>query len=260
MANTWARILNIQPGRHIRISQSQYDPDTGRINTDWYGYSSGDASLGFGEKELMDKLVGDKRPQGSDFLPAAVRHYDASAGLMLFETPPGYKTISISHHAKSGVNASNLHEYTIPFPWLVYAISMDTDFKCTQLKIAYRTKPLETSGNEYMFPLLPNVFDDLTICMPGRFYERSHNSITDLIADVLRSYWGSSFNRDLNINENALEYLNFNNSLKINQSNIWDMMGSMTLEEVLSLDMLKYTGTFQVNANTTNPLMLAMYG
>lgn len=260
MANGWARIVNIRPGKDLTARQVQYDSDTNKINTDFYGYNNYDHSLGMTEDQLMNKIFKHKESQGSGFLPAAIRYYNSGEGFMLFETPPSHKTISISHVAKGSVNQGNTHKYTIPFPWIVYAICMNSNYQCTQLRIAYRNAPLQAAGNDFYYPLLPNVFEDLTICMPGRFYERNHDSVPDLIEDLLKSYWSSSFNRDLNINDCAISYLNNNNSLAINQENIWDQMSMMTLEDVLRLKMLQYEGRFAQGLGQNNPLMLAMYG
>lgn len=96
--------------------------------------------------------------------------------------------------------------------------------------------------------------------MPGRYYERRHNSIPDIIEDTLRSYWSSSFNKDLYIHDGAIDHLNTYNKLNVHQDNIWSQMSSMTLEDVLRLDMLEYEGDFGRLYTATNPLLSVIYG
>ena len=85
---------------------------------------------------------------------------------------------------------------TLSLPYSIFFLHF-VNGRFRHLYVGWRTRPLETLQDYVSRPLLPNIHDNLNVCLGGHLPMSEGDSISQQTDVVLNDFWSSEFNQDL---------------------------------------------------------------
>lgn len=136
-----------------------------------------------------------------DFYFPGVRHIDN--GIILFERPPAYHVVSISHDYRDSISSSTAQtEYYIPIPWQIYIAHYNPqDMRLFSVKMFFSNSSLSSLDQTVYTPPLLNFYSNGVLCRP--FFasiddiEKYPKTISGVVASAFDWVWNSGFNYDI---------------------------------------------------------------
>jgi hypothetical protein len=160
-------------------------------------------------------------------LPPGLVYVSDKQGLVIFERPPGYKTITYNTRTRDSAIESANKSVTVPIPWQVYIGEFGTNGILNALHFYFASgeiigldipnKLLEGSvinlkfaaGNRLYMAPLPNIYDSNLVCLDKETYHPENPNLASKINLMYASVWDTVFNADIVVNiQKQLEYLN----------------------------------------------------
>lgn len=119
--------------------------------------------------------------------------------VMVMEEPPQCRTLSFSKRIIASQFVSTFPEVQnlyLALPYVIFvATFQNANFKT--LHCAFRNRALDSIDAELGKPLLPNIHDNLEVCMGNSFFISPLVPITQKAEGAINWFWGSTFNKDL---------------------------------------------------------------
>jgi len=130
-----------------------------------------------------------------------IRHIDN--GIVIFERPPAYHVLSISHDYRDSISSSTTQsEYYIPIPWQIYIAHYNPqDMRLFSVKMFFSNSSLSSLEQTVYTPPLLNFYSNGTLCRP--FFasiddiEKYPKTISGVVASAFDWVWNSGFNYDI---------------------------------------------------------------
>jgi len=141
-------------------------------------------------EEIQDDLI--LYPEGTRFVRRRV-----SAQVLVIEQKPQTRTLAFGNELEDPARRGVSH-FSLALPYTVFVLYFRNRVFQT-LYVGWRNKPL-ASMNDYLGrPNLPNISDELAVCMGTEFKEIQWTGqrMAEQVNEVLGQFWQSEFNKDI---------------------------------------------------------------
>ena len=165
--------------------------------------------------DLM-KLLYKKFSSDNDILPNNCRYVEGRPDgrkIFVIEEEPKIRTISVGsdlngivekHKANGKYEEYGLEKFnpdknrnmfSLSFPYIIYVILLHDDNRFSSMMTFFRIHPFSSLNDYLLIPSLPNINNSYSVCL-GEFNYRCTGSPSESINEILKGFWGNSFNYD----------------------------------------------------------------
>jgi hypothetical protein len=137
----------------------------------------------------------------NSLMPPAVRYYDYTKGIVLFERPPCYAQFNFTGQTQNELKAEGKSKtvLTLPIPWQRYVAWLGPTGLPYKIYIFFASHQINSLDNDPMnFAPLPNLYSDCSLCLPVFDHiDIVQYDLMDAISNIYNIVWKSGFNVDV---------------------------------------------------------------
>lgn len=151
--------------------------------------------------EGFSQSMGQSLDVNSGFLPPMLRFLSRNNGIYIFERPPMHMNMDIVYMpSKSNYDEDAIAHYTLPIPWTVYFVVMNTNsWVPFKVYLFFNREQLDfTKPQRLYLPPVFNIYQTYDFCLPP--HDESEYPCEDLQQSMTYVYnviWSTIFNKDL---------------------------------------------------------------
>jgi hypothetical protein len=142
-------------------------------------------------KEIQDDLI--IYPEGTRFVRRRV-----ASQVIVIEQSPRVRTLAFRNNLESGDRESGVSHYSLALPYTVFTLYFSGG-NFQKLYVGFRNKPLSRMEDTLGRPNLPNIDNNLSVCMGSEFRQIKWDQkrMAEQVNEVIGTFWQSEFNRDI---------------------------------------------------------------
>lgn len=126
--------------------------------------------------------------------------------IAVIEESPGTRTFRLDnnllHRERMNGNTGVYAPHGLAIPYSVFILSFDNDLRNDKVSfrnmyLYWNKRPLATLNDQLYAPILPNLHQNMTVCVGQEMHANSNAPLSQQCADIIGHFWNSNFNTDL---------------------------------------------------------------
>ena len=141
--------------------------------------------------EMQDDLI--LYPEGTRFVRRRV-----ASQILVIEQKPQVRTLNFLRNLENGDGDNGVEHYRLALPYTVFVVQFKNN-NFAALHCAWRNKPLSSISDGLGRPNLPNIDENLCVCMGSDFrsIKWTGQRMAEQVNEVIGTFWQSNFNKDI---------------------------------------------------------------
>lgn len=126
--------------------------------------------------------------------------------IAVIEESPGTRTFRLDnnllHQDRVSSNFGVTSPHGLAIPYSVFILSFDNDLRNDKVSfrnmyLYWNKRPLATLDDQLYTPLLPNLHQNMTVCVGNEMTTNHNVPLSQQCGDIIGHFWNSNFNTDL---------------------------------------------------------------
>jgi hypothetical protein len=180
-------------------NKNTYDVGIGFIDRNGTPGKVMKVASGLTDEKFQKFYLQKKQNARLEILPPAIRYFSPKGGLIVWERPPEYHTISYTPQKQSRLDSNGQSRYTfrIPTPWQIYVISYNKNYLISNLMMFFASSSLKSLADDLSWNTVNNFYADNRLCQAVYTEIPIANNLFEMLSNAYDMVWNSGFNDDL---------------------------------------------------------------